>query len=67
MAKRGAHAPLLIDSAPDGFDSFESTHGWESLVGTEDWFMAGVIDHCGSQARNGERSQLRGVVWNGWK
>ncbi|KAF8141201.1 carbohydrate esterase family 9 protein [Boletus edulis] len=44
LAKRGAHAPPLIASAPDGFNSFESTYGWESLVDTEDWLMASGID-----------------------
>ncbi|KAF8548988.1 carbohydrate esterase family 9 protein [Imleria badia] len=44
LAKRGAHAPPLIVSAPDGFSSFESTYGPESLVETEDWLMGGDID-----------------------
>lgn len=39
LAKRGAHAPPLIVSAPDGFNSFESTYGPENLVEKEDWLM----------------------------
>ena len=44
FAKRGAHAPPLISDAPDGFSSFESTYGSESLVETEDWLMGGNVD-----------------------
>lgn len=43
MAKRGAHSPPLISRAPDGFDSFESTYGSESLAETEDWLMGGDV------------------------
>ncbi|KAH9067634.1 Metallo-dependent hydrolase [Lactarius vividus] len=39
QAKRGAHAPLYIRSAPNGFASFEDTYGAQNLVVKEDWIM----------------------------
>ncbi|KAF7315096.1 Carbohydrate esterase family 9 protein [Mycena indigotica] len=39
MAKRGAHAPPFLLSAPDGFASFEETYGVQNLVDSEDWLM----------------------------
>ncbi|KAG9312107.1 carbohydrate esterase family 9 protein [Chiua virens] len=44
LAKRGAHAPPLIASAPQGFQSFESTYGTESLAEMEDWLMGSDTD-----------------------
>jgi N-acetylglucosamine-6-phosphate deacetylase len=38
-AKRGAHAPLHIRSAPKGFASFEDMYGAQNLVIKEDWLM----------------------------
>ncbi|KAH9036114.1 Metallo-dependent hydrolase [Lactarius pseudohatsudake] len=38
-AKRGAHAPLYIRSAPNGFASFEDIYGAQNLVVKEDWIM----------------------------
>ncbi|KAJ7072674.1 carbohydrate esterase family 9 protein [Mycena amicta] len=40
MAKRGAHAPPFLLSAPNGFASFEETYGAQNLVDAEDWLMA---------------------------
>jgi N-acetylglucosamine-6-phosphate deacetylase len=37
VAKRGAHAPLLIRSSPKGFASFEEMYGAENLAFNEDW------------------------------
>ncbi len=39
MAKRGAHAPLLIRSPPKGFASFEEMYGAQNLAIKEDWLM----------------------------
>ena len=39
MAKRGAHAPLLIRSPLKGFASFEEMCGAQSPVMKEDWLM----------------------------
>ncbi|KAH9955018.1 hypothetical protein BC827DRAFT_1142175 [Russula dissimulans] len=39
VAKRGAHAPLLIQSPSEGFASFEETYGVENLATKEDWLM----------------------------
>ena len=40
-AKRGAHAPVLIQSPSKGFVSFEETYGTENLAAKEDWLMDG--------------------------
>ncbi|KAJ7782660.1 carbohydrate esterase family 9 protein [Mycena metata] len=40
MAKRGAHAPPFLLSAPDGFSSFEDAYGAQNLVDSEDWLMS---------------------------
>jgi N-acetylglucosamine-6-phosphate deacetylase len=39
MAKRGAHAPSFLRSAPSGFKSLEETYGADNLVHSEDWLM----------------------------
>ncbi|KAI0251117.1 hypothetical protein BJV78DRAFT_1126814, partial [Lactifluus subvellereus] len=39
IAKRGAHAPLHIRSAPNGFASFEDMYGAQNLATREDWLM----------------------------
>ncbi|KAI0002207.1 hypothetical protein BJV74DRAFT_817784 [Russula compacta] len=39
MAKRGAHAPLLIRSPPKGFASFEEIYGAQNLAIKEDWLV----------------------------
>ncbi|KAK7465438.1 N-acetyl-glucosamine-6-phosphate deacetylase [Stygiomarasmius scandens] len=44
MAKRGAHAPSFLVSAPDGVKSFESLYGEENLADDEDWLMNGNTD-----------------------
>jgi N-acetylglucosamine-6-phosphate deacetylase len=41
VAKRGAHAPPFLLSAPEGTKSFEDVYGSENLMETEDWLMAG--------------------------
>ncbi|CAK5270180.1 unnamed protein product [Mycena citricolor] len=46
MAKRGAHAPPFLLSAPEGFRSFESAYGSENLLDKEDWLMDNE-DQCG--------------------
>ncbi|KAF8891794.1 Metallo-dependent hydrolase [Infundibulicybe gibba] len=40
-AKRGAHAPPFLLSAPEGLKSFEDIYGAENLRDVEDWTMAG--------------------------
>ncbi|KAF5368425.1 hypothetical protein D9758_002214 [Tetrapyrgos nigripes] len=44
MAKRGAHAPSFLVSAPEGAKSFETLYGEENLADEEDWLMNGNID-----------------------
>jgi N-acetylglucosamine-6-phosphate deacetylase len=39
VAKRGAHAPLLIRSPPKGFASFEEMYGAQNVAFKEDWLM----------------------------
>ncbi|KAK7036426.1 N-acetyl-glucosamine-6-phosphate deacetylase [Paramarasmius palmivorus] len=39
MAKRGAHTPSFLMSAPEGLKSFEELYGPENLVEDEDWLM----------------------------
>ncbi|KAJ4483511.1 carbohydrate esterase family 9 protein [Lentinula aciculospora] len=40
MAKRGAHAPSFLVSAPEGIRSFEELYGAENLADSEDWLMS---------------------------
>ncbi|KAJ3904953.1 hypothetical protein F5879DRAFT_800655 [Lentinula edodes] len=40
MAKRGAHAPSFLVSAPEGIKSFEELYGAENLADSEDWLMS---------------------------
>ena len=42
MAKRGAHAPSFLISAPQGIKSFEDLYGAENLADSEDWLMSGT-------------------------
>ncbi|KAK2463119.1 hypothetical protein APHAL10511_004774 [Amanita phalloides] len=46
VAKRGAHAPPYLLSAPEGIKSFEDVYGVDNLVDIEDWNMS-----CKSQVR----------------
>lgn len=46
MAKRGAHAPPFLLSAPEGLQSFESTYGAQNLADSEDWLI-GADGECG--------------------
>ncbi|KAJ7209755.1 carbohydrate esterase family 9 protein [Mycena pura] len=46
MAKRGAHAPPFLLSAPEGLKSFENTYGAQNLVDSEDWLI-GADGECG--------------------
>ncbi|KAF9012527.1 Metallo-dependent hydrolase [Cyathus striatus] len=39
-AKRGAHAPSFLLSAPESVKSFESVYGARNLAEAEDWLMA---------------------------
>ncbi|ESK97362.1 n-acetylglucosamine-6-phosphate deacetylase [Moniliophthora roreri MCA 2997] len=39
MAKRGAHTPSFLLSAPEGLRSFEELYGVENLAEDEDWLM----------------------------
>ncbi|EEB94028.1 hypothetical protein MPER_07235, partial [Moniliophthora perniciosa FA553] len=39
MAKRGAHTPSFLMSAPEGLRSFEELYGAENLAEDEDWMM----------------------------
>ncbi|KAG5647086.1 hypothetical protein DXG03_001456 [Asterophora parasitica] len=39
-AKRGAHAPPFILTAPEGTKSFEDIYGEQNLAEAEDWLMA---------------------------
>ena len=40
-AKRGAHLPSFLLTAPKGFASFEDVYGAENLADAEDWEMGG--------------------------
>jgi N-acetylglucosamine-6-phosphate deacetylase len=40
MAKRGAHAPSFLVTAPEGIKSFEELYGAENLAELEDWLMS---------------------------
>ncbi|KAJ6497656.1 carbohydrate esterase family 9 protein [Mycena sanguinolenta] len=60
MAKRGAHAPPYLLSAPDGFLSFESAYGAQNLVDSEDWLMS-TDDHCGVRIITAA-PEIRGVM-----
>ncbi|KAF5393371.1 hypothetical protein D9757_000502 [Collybiopsis confluens] len=44
MAKRGAHAPSFLLSAPEGIKSFEDLYGAENLADPEDWLMSTSSD-----------------------
>ncbi|KIK67522.1 carbohydrate esterase family 9 protein [Collybiopsis luxurians FD-317 M1] len=44
MAKRGAHAPSFLLSAPEGMKSFEDLYGAENLADPEDWLMSAGSD-----------------------
>jgi N-acetylglucosamine-6-phosphate deacetylase len=39
MEKRGAHAPPFLQTAPEGFKSFEGLYGALNLADKEDWLM----------------------------
>ncbi|TRM69116.1 carbohydrate esterase family 9 protein [Schizophyllum amplum] len=39
-AKRGAHAPSFLLSAPNSMDSFKEVYGAENLADAEDWLMS---------------------------
>lgn len=39
-AKRGAHAPQFLMSAPDELESFEAVYGADNLADKEDWLMS---------------------------
>ncbi|KAK0468333.1 carbohydrate esterase family 9 protein [Desarmillaria tabescens] len=43
MAKRGAHAPSFLQSAKDGFRSFEELYGAVNLADSEDWLMTDSV------------------------
>lgn len=43
MAKRGAHPPSFLLSAPEGIKSFDELYGTENLADTEDWLMSGTL------------------------
>jgi N-acetylglucosamine-6-phosphate deacetylase len=45
LAKRGAHAPSFLLSAPEGYKSFEAIYGADNLAHEEDWLMASDIEH----------------------
>ncbi|KAJ7772116.1 carbohydrate esterase family 9 protein [Mycena maculata] len=60
MAKRGAHAPPFLLSAPDGFQSFESAYGAHNLVDSEDWMMSSD-GQCGVRIVTGA-PEIKGVM-----
>jgi N-acetylglucosamine-6-phosphate deacetylase len=39
LAKRGAHAPPFLLTAPEGYKSFEKLYGADNLAVAEDWLM----------------------------
>ncbi|KZV66441.1 carbohydrate esterase family 9 protein [Peniophora sp. CONT] len=47
MAKRGAHAPPFLRSAPEGIKSIEEVYGANNLAYTEDWMVDTVGDKIG--------------------
>ncbi|KAJ7169061.1 carbohydrate esterase family 9 protein [Mycena crocata] len=60
LAKRGAHAPPFLLSAPEGFQSFESAYGAHNLVDSEDWLMA-ADSQCGVRIVTGA-PEIKGVM-----
>lgn len=60
MAKRGAHAPPFLLSAPEGFQSFESAYGAHNLVDSEDWLMS-ADGQCGVRIVTGA-PEIQGVM-----
>ncbi|KAJ7018349.1 carbohydrate esterase family 9 protein [Mycena alexandri] len=60
MAKRGAHAPPFLLSAPDGFSSFEDAYGAHNLVDSEDWLMSSD-GQCGVRIVTAA-PEIRGVM-----
>lgn len=47
MAKRGAHAPPFLRSAPEGIKTIEEVYGANNLAHTEDWMVDTVGDKIG--------------------
>ena len=48
FAKRGAHAPPFLLTAPQGYKSVEKLYGAENLTDAEDWLMnQGVLNEVG--------------------
>ena len=47
MAKRGAHAPPFLRSAPEGIKTIEEVYGENNLAHTEDWMVDTVGDKIG--------------------
>jgi N-acetylglucosamine-6-phosphate deacetylase len=48
FAKRGAHAPPFLLTAPEGYKSVEKLYGAENLADAEDWLMnQGVSNEVG--------------------
>lgn len=43
MAKRGAHAPPFLLTAPKGVSTFEDVYGVPNLAHAEDWLMDGGV------------------------
>ncbi|ETW74854.1 carbohydrate esterase family 9 protein [Heterobasidion irregulare TC 32-1] len=43
MAKRGAHAPPFLLTAPKGVSTFEDVYGVPNISHTEDWLMDGGV------------------------
>lgn len=37
MAKRGAHAPSFLQTAPEGINSFEELYGAQNLSSASEW------------------------------
>ncbi|KAK7057577.1 carbohydrate esterase family 9 protein [Favolaschia claudopus] len=60
MAKRGAHAPPFLLSAPDGYGSFEDAYGAHNLVDSEDWLMSSE-GQCGVRIITAA-PEIRGVM-----
>ncbi|KAJ6593465.1 carbohydrate esterase family 9 protein [Mycena capillaripes] len=60
MAKRGAHAPPYLLSAPEGFQSFEKAYGAHNLVDSEDWLMS-TEGQCGVRIVTGA-PEIKGVM-----
>lgn len=51
IAKRGAHAPPFLLSAPEGFKSFENIYGADSLADGEHWMMNNGVESDGVGVR----------------